>query len=842
MKMPPRKRRKSPFEESDSQCSLNEEENTGNNTSDYRGQSCPKRKQSTEDQCIIISDNEGEEINDEKKLVKKTVQTSDRRRTSVKRRIAQMTEEEQLALAVRMSEHEANHMNYCQEKEEEFLRKAIEESLHSCTVSAPSNTTAALKTNDLQPSQKLVDELLGEQLLTQNSVVSPNKIKIHEVNKELYSQDHVNTQDHLEEQFMSQRSAASETSSKSLKQEFNYKTYSFKGTGEDVEEKSLPMNSLPSNENKSRSPVVLLTRLSQDIVESNSVILSPNCKTVFSGMESGTVSSCVSENSDYGSISPNKALALSPVFPNQSIHKLSLAPRRLFQGLNQNSLQVQEMDDQCSHCSESSELDSSPTLPNSPLPQSLKNENATNKERKMDKNYLCNGKTTETENIAGSDHSPGKSKDTVHYYWGVPFCPKGEDPNLYTQVILCQLEVYEKSLKKAQRQLLTKMDFGEPVELSAPSLRRSERGKGDRRGSFSQASEDSKGEVPSRPVDGESMDEEVSDTIENRPVLSRKRQLPESPAHIQEEENSVPKQDEPEDGNSQTLCANTIPETGIAPESVFESIVSPASEENIVAEQIDDVHKEENTVCQESQLSPAKEETCDLEEADLPEIHSMSSPGLSSVPPTEESEGIGPNYPQGVECPLCGQQFLSAQIEMHAAYCDGTSNTDKKEKIALRSGSKLQSKELNCSGDLVHSLDSGKAEKCYICKLQVPLRDYKNHVENCLQSAKQQSHSRRNIRNTRETTRQEGRLLSMLERAESMSTEAHSSAPGSSYNSYSPPRNEDHVLSSISESPIKAFVSISEAKDCLVDFKQQFKHKSSIKGPRRSLRGRHKKF
>lgn len=26
------------------------------------------------------------------------------------------------------------------------------------------------------------------------------------------------------------------------------------------------------------------------------------------------------------------------------------------------------------------------------------------------------------------------SESTVHYYWGIPFCPRGLDPDRYTQV------------------------------------------------------------------------------------------------------------------------------------------------------------------------------------------------------------------------------------------------------------------------------------------------------------------------------------------------------------------------------------------------------------------------
>lgn len=37
----------------------------------------------------------------------------------------------------------------------------------------------------------------------------------------------------------------------------------------------------------------------------------------------------------------------------------------------------------------------------------------------------------------------GESADstTVHYYWGVPFCPRGLDPDTYTQVVTLQITI-----------------------------------------------------------------------------------------------------------------------------------------------------------------------------------------------------------------------------------------------------------------------------------------------------------------------------------------------------------------------------------------------------------------
>lgn len=87
-------------------------------------------------------------------------------------------------------------------------------------------------------------------------------------------------------------------------------------------------------------------------------------------------------------------------------------------------------------------------------------------------------------------------------------------------------------------------------------------------------------------------------------------------------------------------------------------------------------------------------------------------------------------------------------------------------------------------------------------------------------------------------TEREGRLLTMLEQSESILTDENNSALD--FSGMSPPREEQagsfsssHL--SISDSPIRSFVSISEIKDCLVDFKKQLsrppKHQPNKKRP-----------
>ncbi|RXM93264.1 BRCA1-A complex subunit RAP80 [Acipenser ruthenus] len=83
----------------------------------------------------------------------------------------------------------------------------------------------------------------------------------------------------------------------------------------------------------------------------------------------------------------------------------------------------------------------------------------------------CSSTPVATEGAGSMPRGEG----AVHYYWGVPFCPQGLNPDDYTKVILCQLEVYEKSLKQAQRGLLRKAEWGEPVLTGPPATHPSRR-------------------------------------------------------------------------------------------------------------------------------------------------------------------------------------------------------------------------------------------------------------------------------------------------------------------------------------------------------------------------------
>ncbi|XP_044136634.1 BRCA1-A complex subunit RAP80 isoform X1 [Bufo gargarizans] len=669
-----------------------------------------------------------------------------------------MTEEEQLALAVQMSQQEqAKPEGYTQEEEDELIKKAIEESLHSCQV--PDILVSATK-----------DEL---------------------------------------------------TSGASSSHEYCEK------------EPHSSKESKPSGEISAKSPVVRLQRLSQDIVESSSVILSPNCKDPISCIENclqSALSPCTSSN--FVKASPAKELALSPVFPKKSPRPCKLIPCRLFQEISPSvDRPVDDLDDQCTHCSESPQIDSLSMLPTScSQGESLYQNDCgktetfhTDKAKKLD----CE------KGIESSDCRAGKTNQsggTVHYYWGVPFCPKGVDPSEYTKVILCQLEVYQKSLKSAQRQLLHKMDYGQPIHLTASSRKYF---KEDTQGSVSQ--EDTEECVAEdntqKPDEDETERDDNSDSQETQYLSSKRQKISQSPAQTGlENDHCSSSQDENDSVKMPFTQLQPSECAGVAPVAPGESAVSPTAVRNDrhLKEHPDIAQEEEITVCPETQPCPAKQEESDKE--DQTDIMENSSDPQVSNSSDEDLICLNKVY-KNVACPMCGCNFSRTQIERHAAYCDGTKR--QQEMAVLRPRNKLRRSHDSSAAVSITSSDSGKCEKCYLCKLLVPLKDYQAHVDNCLQTAMLETQGSQRLRSVKEYPERNCRLLSMLEHSESSLAETNGNAPEPSH--LSPPREEHgaHFSSehlNLSDSPIRSFVAISEATDCLVDFKKQFSRRPGSRG------------
>nr|XP_033782805.1 BRCA1-A complex subunit RAP80-like [Geotrypetes seraphini] len=145
-----------------------------------------------------------------------------------------------------------------------------------------------------------------------------------------------------------------------------------------------------------------------------------------------------------------------------------------------------------------------------------------------------------------------------------------------------------------------------------------------------------------------------------------------------------------------------------------------------------------------------------------------------------------------------------------------------------------------------------RSEKCYVCKSLVLLREYQSHVDNCLQTAVLETQGSRRLRSAKEVGRSEGRLLSMLEQSEPKCADAEVKSSGPelgtrrSFTSHVEDKDDSAECSyracsptsdfQLSDSPIKAFVAISEVTDCLVDFKKQFSRRPNSRDLRRKRR------
>ncbi|XP_034033586.1 uncharacterized protein uimc1 [Thalassophryne amazonica] len=417
---------------------------------------------------------------------------------------------------------------------------------------------------------------------------------------------------------------------------------------------------------------------------------------------------------------------------------------------------------------------------------------------------------------------------TVHYYWGVPFCPRGLDPNAYTQVIVAQLEVYEKSVKWARRSLLKKAEWGEPV------LPRAEK-------------------FPSPHSPGESPPQQISRRQGLRLRGKKPTEAAAAPPPEPEEEKDGYKEEEEQRGQDTDDC-DVCPETPQLSEkdgdSTPELTVAADAGEEIQPEspELPQIlsgdsagHKEapqedmevdagvagrepEENVAVDSSVrgEEAKEEGRDLGVQEL-----KDGGGQRSASPEVEITAAPQSPEPVVDCPICQKSFRFTQIELHAAYCDGEAASTTTE---TRPGPDCFQGDQNLSvkprrvrtkrvdEESVDSYTGNKTshnlEKCYICQKTFPLSEYSRHTKVCIRRC---------------SAKPKGNLLSALEQTESKDTEAGPSTSKLQSGEVIDLRDKDISISGfqISSSPIRTFTAISEASDCLIDFKNQHRVKRS---------------
>ncbi|NXQ66511.1 UIMC1 protein, partial [Quiscalus mexicanus] len=579
-----------------------------------------RKKRSFVDAFIVISDSDGEqESKEESGLQKKRTKQLDGTKFAAKRKIAQMTEEEQFALALKMSEQEARQVNCQEEEEEELLRKAIAESLSSCQPSDSSTASPHLSVEALdsqgqsQPAEKEGSELLGGLAFCPDT--PPSDCSSH-----------------------SQSSRAD-------------------GNGQmDV----------------ARSPLVVLR--------------SPTFGKVASG----------------GS--------------------WRLTPRRLFNSPSSSSEAAgHEPKEQLLPCTGHSAGEDGAGSSATPLWKSRTTEQCASPRGSGGGADLCMLTVEEK-------HKQEEARNTVHYYWGIPFCPKGVDPNQYTKVILCQLEVYQKSLKQAQRQLLHKKEFGNPV-VPSPSLSHNELGKGEEIGRENGVADGTE--------DGDTEGQESENITWLHPS---KRREAESPGHSLEEEKNSTSDDEPTTSYcqpSQVLPAEDVPEDG-EPMQIVQSIstMTPLGSKRNPDTATENSAEEEISVCPETQPSP-------LEAIEEREELCSDSRGAPMQVGGDEDAGrtvseCSPAAAARVSCPLCDRSFPAEEIEVHAMYCDGAAGPQPAQDTPVLTRRQREARNKAASGkSSPPSSDIDKCEKCYLCKSLVPLLQYQRHVDSCLQAARQ---------------------------------------------------------------------------------------------------------
>ncbi|NWS65548.1 UIMC1 protein, partial [Crotophaga sulcirostris] len=648
-------RKKKPTEGLDSRGQDGEEEEE-----EKRNPGNAKKKRSFVDAFIVISDSDGEQDSKEESGFqrKRTKQHLDRTKFAAKRKIAQMTEEEQFALALKMSEQEARQVNCREEEEEELLRKAIAESLnssqpsHSCD-ETPQLSAEALGTRDQsQPAEKEGSEIPGGLALCPDT--SPSQCSSHSQSAQA---DGNRQMDVARSPMVVLKSRVTSGSWRlTPRRLFTCPSSSSKATGHEPKEQPLPCTRHSAGEAGAGSSATLWKSWAAGQGDSP--------------MGSGGDTKCT--------LQPEHAAKVCVSTEQAEQNEVS---------------------------------DSTPEL--------------------------------SVQNVAEEKHKQEEVRDTVHYYWGIPFCPKGVDPNQYTKVILCQLEVYQKSLKQAQRQLLHKKEFGSPV-MPSSSLSQNEPGKGEQISRENGVADDTE--------DGDTDGQKESES--NTWLLSSKRREAESPGHSMEEEKNSTSDDEPTTSYcqaSQVLPAEDACEDG-EPMQIAQSIsvLTPLGSKRNPDIATENSAEEEISVCPETQLSPV--EAVETEGEELCS-GSRDAPIQVKEPEAGGDEDAGRTVSEGsptadhVSCPLCDQGFPATEIELHAMYCNGIVGEEADGDSPVLTRRRRQARSKAASGESSPT-SLAKCEKCYLCKSLVPLLQYQRHVDSCLQAARQAQGTRR-LRSTK---------------------------------------------------------------------------------------------
>ncbi|XP_051533688.1 BRCA1-A complex subunit RAP80-like isoform X3 [Myxocyprinus asiaticus] len=421
-----------------------------------------------------------------------------------------------------------------------------------------------------------------------------------------------------------------------------------------------------------------------------------------------------------------------------------------------------------------------------------------------------------------------KGDCTVSYYWGVPFCPQGQNPDDYTRVIMCQLEVYEKTLKEAQRELLRKAEWSPPVLPGS-----SERPFGTRRWKHHrdlQMSED------------EEEKEEEGEKENNRIEV-------EGEEEENREESVVGSEEAAKCGQGETYVVLPSPETEdeeVHKSSFFSQVEPTPGSKHFRKDTSDDAQKqhpdeqeeedaknhegyeEEATVCPETQMTESSTPELMVTSPDSPtqpqsRADSELMVGDGGAPAAEEvvmeqdsvpAEATPPDS-QRMECPMCSKLFPLSRIEVHAAYCDGEAeDQDQQEEqsqvVSLR---KRTRKDVTQETRHRSGNRSAKMEKCFLCQGFFPPQEYPEHVDLCLKKRDSK-------------TNQGNGLLSALDQTERRHIGSDDAGPSDISIKSNCGLSDPAVMgasggsvecSAMTSAPSNAFTPLAEDTDCLID-------------------------
>ncbi|XP_048021155.1 BRCA1-A complex subunit RAP80 isoform X5 [Megalobrama amblycephala] len=871
-------------------------------TPDESGRRAKVSKVDHNEETLVISDSEQEE---EDSPVKRSSRTARWRRRENKSQLQELTEEEMLDLALKLSAQEASSAAQRRRLEDKDIQKAIAESLNESTVKASEGQDEAASSSD-QPQQNVASAIshLRRKLsypsqdqtnsenerettsplpempdlspMTSSHLSSKSSAQVSRTpatTQDKTSDKQTVISDTLEDELFKSRSE-SQTSPvfsrhgsfnrlpvvcvEKLSQELipesagsiNFYTQDstvistcpdrfrspqqdspfsklqvftqgdFKRTSDLLEDKDDHQNA-KGNEDDTQIPdedTHLPTQLSQDLSTDPDTCLSPSKRSQISSPK------CVPENNNEDVTETSKTPDQKQVEDQTpqdddddeddgSEEVLSPSPvKKIFRPIRPELSPDQS-------CISSTTITLDPSTQDTQMSQSVLEEVSRASKAAESKPSDCNPPHTSVE----------KGQCTISYYWGVPFCPVGQNPDEYTRVIMCQMEVYEKSLKEAQRELLRKADWGQPV-----FPRSSERPFGGRRWKRHRAPQLS---------EDEEENEEEGEKENNRIEVEEEREEA-------RQESVVGSQEEAEGGQTETYVVLSSPETKDEqveknPFSSQEEPITAATNKSFRKNAPWDISDETQIKCpaeleeQEAQTHEACEEddiVCpetQMTENSTPELM-MTSPASPAQPQShadsevmEVEEGGGasvaveemmeqesdpteaaPPHSQRMECPMCSKLFPLSRIEVHAAFCDGEADQQEEQ-------SQVVARRRRTRGNLTEESQrfgkSAELEKCFLCQELFSPQEYQDHVELCLK------------KNSR--TNEENGLLSALERTERRHTGSDEPGPSdvstkSNCGLANPAvigTSQSVDCSTTTSCPSNAFTSRSENTDCLID-------------------------